>query len=150
KKLVGGGIETLERGALKSASKDASGIAGGGASSANPRIGELSPVPEPQFVQPIGPVEAKAHQVLDTIDQKGVAPSGFKGGKIWENNGKGAVLPSGKNEPISYREWDVDPKVKGIPRTADRLVTGSDGSAYYTTNHYKSFIMMRQGTSNGG
>lgn len=36
------------------------------------------------------------------------------------------------------------PKVKGVPRDASR-VTGSDGSAYYTTDHYDSFITFRSG-----
>lgn len=54
-------------------------------------------------------------------------------------------LPSGTDiAPINYREWDVDPNVKGIPRNSDRLVTGSDGSAYYTTDHYKNFILFRE------
>lgn len=41
---------------------------------------------------------------------------------------------------ITYREWDVNPKIKGVDRGEERLVTGSDGSAYYTADHYQTFI----------
>ncbi|MBT2499560.1 hypothetical protein J7E25_10665 [Agromyces sp. ISL-38] len=44
---------------------------------------------------------------------------------------------------ITYREWDVNPYVQGVNRGADRMVTGSDGSAYFTTDHYESFVMFR-------
>ncbi len=44
--------------------------------------------------------------------------------------------------PISYREWDVNqPGTSG--RDAVRIVTGSDGSAWYTDNHYSTFTKMR-------
>jgi guanyl-specific ribonuclease Sa len=39
----------------------------------------------------------------------------------------------------------MSPNVKGVPRDASRVVTGSDGSAYYTSDHYDSFIMFRSG-----
>ncbi|WP_425552676.1 ribonuclease domain-containing protein [Kribbella alba] len=38
---------------------------------------------------------------------------------------------------------DVNPKVKGVDRGSERLVTGSDGSAWYTTDHYQSFFPVR-------
>jgi len=40
---------------------------------------------------------------------------------------------------IKYREWDVKPKRAGVNRGPERLVTGSDGSAWYTRDHYDSF-----------
>ena len=43
---------------------------------------------------------------------------------------------------IKYKEWDVHKKVKGKNRGAERLVTGSDGRAYYTDDHYGSFIQI--------
>ena len=50
---------------------------------------------------------------------------------------------SGPNGPITYREWDVDPKMKGVDRAEERIATGSDGSAYYTSNHYETFVRFR-------
>jgi hypothetical protein len=46
-------------------------------------------------------------------------------------------------KPITYREWDVDPKVPGVPRNADRIVTGSDGKVYYTNDHYTTFTEIK-------
>jgi guanyl-specific ribonuclease Sa len=41
--------------------------------------------------------------------------------------------------PIAYKEYDVNPYQKGVNRGAERVVIGSDGSKYYTNDHYKSF-----------
>jgi len=46
---------------------------------------------------------------------------------------------------ITYRECDVNPYVKGQNRGPERIVTGSDGSAYFTSDHYSSFTQMRGG-----
>ena len=40
------------------------------------------------------------------------------------------------------KKYDVDPNVPG-GRNATRLVTGSDGSAYYTTDHYNTFTRIQ-------
>ena len=39
------------------------------------------------------------------------------------------VLPKvdGYGNPITYREWDVNPAISGIGRDGERIVTGSDG-----------------------
>ena len=61
-----------------------------------------------------------------------------------DERGPGMQLPqSGPNGPITYREWDVDPKMKGVDRAEERIATGSDGSAYYTSNHYETFVRFR-------
>ncbi len=41
---------------------------------------------------------------------------------------------------IIYREYDVHPYQNGVNRGAERLVIGSDGSTYYTNDHYKTFV----------
>ncbi|MEO6602124.1 MAG: ribonuclease domain-containing protein [Polyangiaceae bacterium] len=41
---------------------------------------------------------------------------------------------------IRYREWDVNRYQPGVNRGPERLVTGSDGSAYYTGDHYGTFV----------
>ena len=45
-----------------------------------------------------------------------------------------------ENKRIRYSEWDVHPKVQGQNRGPERLITGSDHSAYYTRDHYKTFL----------
>ncbi|MGW9640126.1 ribonuclease domain-containing protein [Streptomyces albidoflavus] len=81
------------------------------------------------------------------MDQYGTHPPGFKGGRTFKNLGRNGEekLPefdSGGN-PITYQEWDVNPYVKGVNRGAERLITGSDGSARYTTDHYTLYVQIR-------
>jgi guanyl-specific ribonuclease Sa len=44
---------------------------------------------------------------------------------------------------ITYHEYDVNPYAKNQNRGSERLVTGTDGSAYYTNEHYKSWLQIR-------
>ena len=44
---------------------------------------------------------------------------------------------------ISYREYDVNDKFPGKPRDAERFVRGSDGSVYYTDDHYATFTRIK-------
>jgi guanyl-specific ribonuclease Sa len=89
----------------------------------------------------------KVTNVLRQIDEHNAAPAGYEGGRVFHNAGRDGerALPRVDDEgrPISYREWDVNPKVPGVNRGAERLVTGSDGSAYYTDDHYRSFAKVR-------
>jgi len=96
-----------------------------------------------------GPASEDAWKVLNRVDARGSSLPGYKGGAAWANDGsQGAqILPRGTSggDPIRYQEWDLSPKVKGVPRDASRLLTGSDGSAHHTSNHYESFILFRSG-----
>ena len=122
---------------------DSVGLDGGDVSAGVGKLGDVSPRPVQQFPHPIGPVEEKVYSTLARVDEKGAPFAGFAGNSVWANRTN--KLPACQTDsPIVYREWDVDPKIKGTPRNADRLVTGSDGSAYYTTDHYENFIMLRQ------
>lgn len=47
-------------------------------------------------------------------------------------------LPSGR-----YREYDIYPLVPGRNRGAERIVVDQrSGKAYYTSDHYRTFIPM--------
>lgn len=85
-------------------------------------------------------IPSKVYQVLKYIRENGSAPNGYVGGRKFGNYEN--LLP--KKEPngrrINYQEWDVNPKKQGKNRGAERLITGSDGKAYFTNNHYKSFV----------
>ncbi len=67
------------------------------------------------------------------------APEGYVGGRTFFNREKRLPKTDASGKKIKYREWDVHRKVKGKNRGAERLVTGSDGSAYYTKDHYRTF-----------
>lgn len=51
--------------------------------------------------------------------------------------------PDGSRLPYSagqtYTEWDVLPCVAGVGRGAERIVLSSDGTVYYTNDHYNNF-----------
>ncbi len=43
-----------------------------------------------------------------------------------------------QGNPISYKEYDVNPYQKGVNRGTERVVIGN-GKAYYTNDHYINF-----------
>ncbi|MCX2963775.1 ribonuclease domain-containing protein [Gordonia aquimaris] len=67
---------------------------------------------------------------------------GTRGGSVFRNN-EGLLPATSAGGRIDYREWDVNPKEPGRSRDAERIVTGSDGSAWYTDDHYRSFVQIR-------
>lgn len=79
-------------------------------------------------------------QVFEYIQENQRAPSGYVGGRNFQNREGLLRKTDDTGSVIRYREWDVHPKKKSVNRGAERLVTGSDHSAYYTKDHYKSFI----------
>lgn len=79
-------------------------------------------------------------EVLTFIRKNGEAPKGYVGGREFQNREKRLPAKASDGKKIRYSEWDVHPKVKGQNRGPERLVTGSDHSAYYTRDHYKSFV----------
>jgi len=115
---------------LQSPSNDSGG--GGSAQTTNP---SASQVPQ------------NANDVLDYVNATGEAPDGYQGGGIFQNDGRAGtqVLPTtdASGNPITYTEYDVNPYSPGVNRGTDRLVTGSDGSAYYTGDHYETFTQIQ-------
>lgn len=86
---------------------------------------------------------SKATDTLTHIRNTGRAPTGYKGGRTFRNDGRGGgqVLPKadGSGNPITYKEYDVNPFTKGVNRGPERIVIGSDGKAYFTGDHYGTF-----------
>lgn len=82
-------------------------------------------------------------KVLDHIRAHDKAPGGYVGGRTFFNRERLLPVTDARNKKIYYREWDVHPKVSGKPRGPERLVTSSDGKAYYTFDHYQSFIIIQ-------
>jgi guanyl-specific ribonuclease Sa len=97
---------------------------------------------KPEVKLPKG-VPEKVAKVLQYVDEHGKPMPGYEGGRNFGNFEKRLPQFDKKNRKIRYREWDVNPLRKGINRGAERLVTGSDGSAHYTKDHYKTFIKIR-------
>ena len=84
-------------------------------------------------------VPDKAKKVANEVNpNNGTPPKGYKGGRTYKNipTEEGAQkLPDG----VNYKEYDVNPYVKGQNRGAERIVIGDDGSVWYTNDHYYSF-----------
>ena len=104
--------------------------------------------PAPQQPAPQGPqVPQKAQDVLKQIDQgkwpQAAKAPGTKGGREWENENQHLPTTDSSGKPITYQEWDVNPKVPGQDRDDERIVTGSGGSAWYTPDHYGTFRRIR-------
>ena len=95
-----------------------------------------------EIVLPKG-VPAKVARVLKHIDETGEAPKNYVGGRHFGNFEGQLPKRDKKGKTIKYQEWDVNPKIPGKNRGAERLITGSDGSAHYTADHYKSFKKIR-------
>lgn len=88
-------------------------------------------------------VPAKVGAVLSYVDEHGKAMSGYEGGRTFLNLERHLPGTDQRGRRITYREWDVNPLRPGVNRGAERLVTGSDGAAYYTKDHYESFLEIR-------
>ena len=87
-------------------------------------------------------IPQKVYEVLKYVKENNTAPEGYVGGRKFGNYEKLLPQKDENGRRINYQEWDVNPKQKGRNRGAERLVTGSDGRAYYTKNHYKSFQLV--------
>jgi ribonuclease T1 len=89
-----------------------------------------------------GDVPTKALQVLKYARENGVAMDGYVGGRRFGNFENLLPKKDKANKRIEYQEWDINPKVQGKNRGTERLITGSDGKAYYTNDHYRSFLLV--------
>lgn len=68
---------------------------------------------------------------------------GTKGAVTFRNSeGRLPAVGAGGGRVV-YQEWDVNPKKNGQGRDAERIVTGNDGSAWYTLDHYETFTRIR-------
>ena len=83
------------------------------------------------------------NEVLEYVTKYQKAPEGYVGGRKFKNLEKLLPQKSDSGQRINYQEWDVHEHVEGQNRGAERLVTGDDGSAYYTDDHYDSFKKIR-------
>lgn len=95
-------------------------------------------VPTDQVNNPAVP--QKVYDILQYIRRYHHAKPGYEGGRTFSNREKRLPQKDAQSHAIRYQEWDVNPKIRGQNRGTERLVTGSDSSAWYTSDHYQSFI----------
>ena len=101
----------------------------------------LSSVATPKDIKQAIP--SKVLDVLKYFDTFNEPKEGYEGGRKFGNYESLLPNKTAKGRKINYREWDVNPKKRGVNRGAERLVTGDDKSAWYTKDHYKSFTKFR-------
>lgn len=78
-------------------------------------------------------------ETLEYVREHKEAPAGYVGGRVFQNRESQLPKTDDKGIKIDYQEWDVHPKMQGQNRGAERLVTSSNGDAYFTSDHYRSF-----------
>jgi len=109
-----------------------------------PGTGSGASAPPPAQVQQArDPIPVHAQETLAYIRQHGYAPPGYVGGRIFGNYE--GLLPryDARRKRIEYREWDVRPRAEGRNRGAERLITDRAGRAWYTADHYRTFIEVK-------
>ncbi len=110
-----------------------------------PGPGAAAPPPAQAHRQatPQDPIPGHARETRAYNRQHGFAPPGYVGGRVFGNYE--GLLPryDTHRKRIEYREWDVRPKAEGRNRGAERLITGSDGRAWYSADHYRSFLEVK-------
>jgi dienelactone hydrolase len=82
-------------------------------------------------------------KVLEYVDKNGEPMAGYEGGRAFGNFERRLRQSDDRGQRVKYREWDVNPLRPGTNRGTERLITGSDGSAYYTDDHYATFRKIR-------
>jgi ribonuclease T1 len=106
-----------------------------GTSLAEPLIQSPPAVTQDHDTVSIAPL--KAQDLLKRLQERDGAPlPGYIGGREFQNRER--RLPRGR-----YREYDVNPKIRGRARDAERLVIEQHtGKAYYTGDHYRTFTAL--------
>ncbi len=89
-------------------------------------------------------IPSKVFEVLAYIRRNNRAPEGYVGGRKFGNFEKLLPQKTKAGKAIQYREWDVNPKQEGRNRGSERLVTGSDERAWFTRDHYNSFVEVKK------
>lgn len=105
--------------------------------------GNVKKISYPIKTSKITNITAEAYKKAKNIAQQikannGAPPKGYKGGRTYKNiplEVGAQKLPGG----VSYKEYDINPYVKGRNRGAERIVIGDDGSVWYTSDHYYTF-----------
>ncbi|MDR2672163.1 MAG: hypothetical protein LBC35_02485, partial [Coriobacteriales bacterium] len=85
----------------------------------------------------------KAYEAYDAHGWRGNVSGqtpGTRAGGGWNDSKNQLPSTDATGNPITYKEFDVNDYVPGAERDKERFLRGSDGSVYYTSDHYASFV----------
>ena len=91
-----------------------------------------------------GHIPQAAIEVLHYVREHHVAPDNYVGGREFKNRERRLQQRTAQGTYIHYQEWDIYPKIKNKNRGPERLITGDDESAWYTGDHYQTFIPINE------
>lgn len=96
-------------------------------------------LPTARHLRPDQVAPQKTHDLLVQLQARQGKPlTDYIGGLEFRNRER--RLPQSH-----YREYDVNPKIRGRPRDAERIVIDQDtGRAYYTGDHYRTFMLLNE------
>lgn len=86
----------------------------------------------------------EAIEVLHYVREHHEAPNNYVGGREFKNRERRLQQRTAQGTYIHYQEWDIYPKIKNKNRGPERLITGDDESAWYTGDHYQTFIPINE------
>ena len=107
--------------------------------SAGPATTTSRPPPAAPHIRDEQTAPQRAQDLLVRLQARHGKPlPGYVGGRTFQN--REHRLPSG-----DYREYDVNPNIRGRSRDTERIVIEQDtGRAYYTDDHYRTFIPLNE------
>ncbi len=88
-------------------------------------------------------IPAKVYSLLAYVRQNKQPKNGYVGGRRFGNFENHLPRQDISGRRIAYQEWDVNAKKRGRNRGTERLVTGSDGRAWFTADHYNTFTEIK-------
>lgn len=78
------------------------------------------------------------------LTHQGDAMPGYRGNTLFRNREKILPIKNAQGKKLSYKEYDIYPLQQGKRRGAKRVVIDSEGNAYYTKDHYRTFQIMQK------
>ncbi len=93
----------------------------------------------------VNKIPTKARTIAKTIEHTGKSPYRMA---PYSNDGRGGtqLLPRinpGTLKTVRYTEHDIRPVIDPKKRGLERIVSGDDGSIWYTSNHYNHFTRIK-------
>ena len=88
-------------------------------------------------------IPAKVYRVLAYIQQNNAPMNGYIGGRNFGNFERRLPQKGSDGRKLKFQEWDVNPKKNGKNRGVERLITASNGQAWFTNDHYATFTEIK-------